>query len=105
MICNNKARNTHFVFPKQPTSFLYRNPLYVSMVTRFMLSWQPTLCFHGNPRYVSIATHFILPWQPTLYFHGNPLDSLCDRKSGSGRSGHFFQIRFRPNTDRIDRIL
>ena len=29
---------------------------------------------------------------------------VCDRKSGSGRSGHFFQIRFRPNTDRIDRI-
>ena len=32
------------------------------------------------------------------------LPSVCDRKSGSSRSGHFFQIRFRPNTDLIDRI-
>ena len=36
------------------------------------------------------------------------LDTVCDRKSGSGsgsgRSGRIFQIRFRPNTDRIDRI-
>ena len=29
--------------------------------------------------------------------------SVCDRKPGSG-SGQFFQIRFRSNTDRIDRI-
>ena len=28
---------------------------------------------------------------------------VCDRISGSGRSGHF-QFRFRPNTDRINRI-
>ena len=38
------------------------------------------------------------------------IDAVCDRKSGSGsgRSGHFFldpvPVRFRPNTDRIDRI-
>ena len=35
---------------------------------------------------------------------GMEADSVCDRKSGSGRSGQFLQIRFRPNSDRIDRI-